>query len=364
MPPTKPHWLDKLLNFGVSEGSASSLTYQQVVNLTLALLCVTDFMLMLIFSAHGSFLVVAFYFLALILSLSGFYLQSKGLLTFVRVLTPFNIITQIVVSNLLFFGAYSDFHWLLVTISAYAFAGFKPGEKALRYGVIALSILLFIVCELFPAHSAFLSVNEQKVSSVLTFLWTLITIAVVINVVVARLRQANNHLRILAEKDELTGLANRRKILLSAVSIYAEAQQLGKSCVFAILDLDHFKYINDNFGHEAGDVVLSKVASVMHSCLTPGDEIGRYGGEEFVVIMKNTTLKEAEVKMNDLRQSVENAMIVTDKSIVIPVTVSIGLAVISSQTKRYEDVLALADIALYQAKEIGRNRVISQASTL
>ncbi|REG83268.1 GGDEF domain-containing protein [Marinomonas pollencensis] len=362
MLPSKQNWLDKLLNFGISEDSASNLNYKQVVNLALALLCVTDIGMMLVFAVQHAFQVVAFYAAFLALSLFGFYLHSRHYFSLVKLIVPLSTMVQIVVTSLFFFGVDSDFQWLFITVAAYAFTAFRPDEKVLRYSVILLSISLFSVCEVFPVTGVHLSPSQPGVVVVLTFLWTLFTLSVVISVVIARLRKVNDYLRILAERDELTGLANRRKVLTDAVKMYTEALFYHQPCVFAILDLDHFKRINDTFGHDAGDLVLSQISSVMRSCLNEEDAIGRYGGEEFVVIMRNTTLKEALEKMDQLRETVENTYITTEKGIVIPVTVSIGLAAISRHTKRYEDVLSLADTALYQAKKAGRNRVVSQPS--
>lgn len=360
MPPSKNNWLEKLLNFGISEDSASNLNYKQVVNLALALLCVTDIGMMLIFAVQQSFLIVGFYAVFFVISLLGFYLHSHHCFSIAKLIVPISTMVQLVVTSLFFFGVDSDFQWLFITVVAYAFTAFRPDEKVLRYGVILLSIALFTVCEVFPVAGVQLSDGHRVLAVVMTFLWALFTLSVVISVVIARLRKVNDYLRVLAEKDELTGLANRRKVLADAVKMYTEAMYYHQPCVFAILDLDHFKRINDTFGHDAGDLVLSQISCVMRSCLNEHDAIGRYGGEEFVVIMRNTTLKEALEKMDQLRGTVENTYITTEKGIVIPVTVSIGLAALSSHTKRYEDVLSLADTALYQAKKAGRNRVISQ----
>lgn len=364
MPHLKNNWLDTLLNFGVSEESANNLNHRQVVNLTLSLLCLTDAVMVLIFALQHSSVIVFFYGVALATSLLGFYLHYTNRFSLVKVLAPLSIIVQIALPSMFFFGSQSGFHWLFVTVAAYAFTAFRNDEKLLRVLITGLSIVLFVICEFYTATGVFLTEGEQKWFTVLTFLWTLFAVGTVITVVISRLRKVNNYLTVLAERDELTDLANRRKVLSNALVIYTEAMYYRQPCVFAILDLDHFKRINDTFGHDAGDLVLTRIASVMRSAIGEQDEIGRYGGEEFVVIMRNTTLKEAEQRMNRLREMVEHTHITTEKGIVIPVTISIGLAAISERTKRYEDALALADAALYKAKKAGRNRVVSQPPAL
>ena len=125
--------------------------------------------------------------------------------------------------------------------------------------------------------------------------------------------------------------------------------------------MDHFKKINDTYGHDSGDLVLAQVATMMRSAIRSEDEIGRYGGEEFIVIMRNTNLKQAEVIIERLRQSVEDMFIETDKGIVIPVTISAGLATITPNFSRYEEILVQADKGLYSAKRNGRNRLYIQS---
>ena len=104
MPPTKNNWLEKLLNFGISEDSANNLNYKQVVNLALALLCVTDAVMMLVFAVQHAFEAVIFYSFFMCISLLGFYLHSRHYYSFVKLIVPFSTIVQIVVTSLYFFG--------------------------------------------------------------------------------------------------------------------------------------------------------------------------------------------------------------------------------------------------------------------
>ncbi|BFM47984.1 hypothetical protein THO17_01470 [Marinomonas sp. THO17] len=213
------------------------------------------------------------------------------------------------------------------------------------------------MCAFLSLKGVYLTESKQNLLLVSVFFFIAIYFSVVINLVMSRLKSANQYLRVLAEKDELTGLSNRRKVLADAVNIFADSVINRESCVFAIVDLDHFKKINDTYGHEAGDFVLTKVAGKMQSVIRPIDKVGRYGGEEFIILMPKTRLPQAELVMEHLRQTIASLVIETDKGIIIPVTISIGLAPISPEVTRYEEILAAADKGLYAAKRNGRNRV-------
>jgi diguanylate cyclase (GGDEF)-like protein len=134
----------------------------------------------------------------------------------------------------------------------------------------------------------------------------------------------------------------------------------------AIADIDHFKIVNDTFGHLAGDVVLAAVARALTGFLRDGDLVGRFGGEEFVVLLPRTTPAEARQITERLCARVAGLTTPASDSpgsTPVQVTISIGVAVMESARRDLEDLLAAADHALYEAKNAGRNRVrmLSQA---
>lgn len=159
---------------------------------------------------------------------------------------------------------------------------------------------------------------------------------------------------ILAETDELTALPNRRKILRLLWDKIYEAHALSRPVVIGVIDVDHFKRINDTFGHLVGDEVLRRVADVCRASLRSGDSLGRLGGEEFLVILADTGLNAAEILVDRLRQAVEASGGCADTSPIV--TISIGLADLRLD-QGVEDLLGRADHALYEAKIAGRNRL-------
>lgn len=162
-----------------------------------------------------------------------------------------------------------------------------------------------------------------------------------------------------ASTDFLTGAANRRGLMARLDTEFRRTRRLSaSSCAVLALDLDHFKHINDTFGHAAGDIVLRHLAGRAQACIRDTDLLARTGGEEFAVLLPDTPVAAAAQLAERLRQDVERAEIAFEGH-VLRITVSIGLAVIEPGDAGIDAVLSRADQALYRAKDGGRNRVMA-----
>jgi diguanylate cyclase (GGDEF)-like protein len=161
-----------------------------------------------------------------------------------------------------------------------------------------------------------------------------------------------------ASTDYLTGLPNRRTLVEMGLKRFEQARTSVASGGFglAIVDIDHFKRINDEHGHEMGDVALKHVAGRLQSACRGAELPARQGGEEFVVLFDNLQLHDAPAAGERLRQAVAQAPF-TAGDLVLPLTVSIGLAVLRADDTHFDSLLRRADEALYVAKATGRNRV-------
>ncbi|MGB7389959.1 sensor domain-containing diguanylate cyclase, partial [Marinomonas sp.] len=170
------------------------------------------------------------------------------------------------------------------------------------------------------------------------------------------LSSANRQLEQLSKTDALTELHNRGS-LEKALGIIFSAYQKKPSSTHSLViaDLDFFKKINDQYGHPIGDIVLKEVAKLMMASTRKGDFIGRYGGEEFVVLLPNTPSSGAISFCEKLRQKIEAMTIKTDKGD-IKVTMSLGVAQLMEEDKTSSAWLVRADEALYKAKASGRNQ--------
>jgi diguanylate cyclase len=185
--------------------------------------------------------------------------------------------------------------------------------------------------------------------------------------------QARLEIERLATTDALTGVYNRRKWLEEANRILARFLRSGQRFSVLYLDIDHFKRLNDTHGHATGDVVLKHFAELVSKQVRELDVLGRFGGEEFVVLLPETTLENAKTIAQRIRATTEATAIRMPEATAIRmpeatsigaandtllhITVSLGLAEVSLEDSKIEDVLQRADEALYQAKALGRNRV-------
>ncbi|HTZ18592.1 MAG TPA: diguanylate cyclase, partial [Dissulfurispiraceae bacterium] len=160
-------------------------------------------------------------------------------------------------------------------------------------------------------------------------------------------------------RDYLTGLYNRKFFMERLDEELAWAGRYGEPLSFVILDIDHFKKVNDTYGHSCGDEILVQLSKTLGPALRAHDILARYGGEEFVVLLANTDIDAAVTVAEKLRAAVqENDFFCPDMSIALPVTISVGVACTDGNFDITPDsLIKRADGALYEAKAAGRNRV-------
>ncbi len=162
-------------------------------------------------------------------------------------------------------------------------------------------------------------------------------------------------LRELAQTDELTGTLSRRALRERAPELLARQQASGRLVAALMIDIDHFKAVNDRHGHAAGDAVLRRAARLVSTSLRADSVVTRYGGEEFAVLLPVAGLDEARVVAERLRKAFEEEAVEFEGARIV-VTISVGLAIMA-EDELLEDALKRADAALYRAKHNGRNRV-------
>lgn len=175
-----------------------------------------------------------------------------------------------------------------------------------------------------------------------------------------RLRQALDHA---AQRDDLTGVLNRRAFLEQASAWFDTKRQAGVTTVVLMLDIDHFKSINDRYGHAGGDDALRTFTKVVTSNLRNTDLLGRLGGEEFAILARTDRLKDAEALANRIREAVKQHPVRLAGGSTFTMTVSIGCVARYGRFElEIEEALHQADTALYQAKHAGRDQVVVAAA--
>jgi diguanylate cyclase (GGDEF)-like protein len=168
----------------------------------------------------------------------------------------------------------------------------------------------------------------------------------------------------LADTDPLTRLLNRRAFLVFASDAMAYYRRYGRDIAILVVDIDYFKRVNDTYGHGAGDDVIEMVGRVISGEVRTTDKVARFGGEEFVVLLRETEVDGAVALAERIREKVSETMIDARGHGAINVTVSIGLAMAETRDRDVADVIERADHALYAAKTGGRNQVVSETSAI
>lgn len=200
--------------------------------------------------------------------------------------------------------------------------------------------------------------------------WVFIALTIVVGLMLARVFEATNRrafaleqaLKREARTDALTGLANRRAMEEFALAELRRQSRTGRPTAIVVCDIDHFKYVNDDRGHDVGDRTIRAVADRLASVVRGADRVGRWGGEEFLAVLPETSHADAAKLAERMRVAVETATGVGDNA--ARVTISVGVASATCRPDDPEDAvlertLKAADRALYHAKASGRNRIVT-----
>lgn len=179
----------------------------------------------------------------------------------------------------------------------------------------------------------------------------------VFNTMAERVAQDHTMLTELATNDGLTGLYNAREFHRRLGDEVERFKRYGRPLSLILLDFDHFKAINDTYGHQAGDEILRVGAQTLRGCVRPLDQVARYGGEEFSVLLPETDIAGAQTVAERIRAEVGRQIVRIGQDEGITATVSLGVATLSDSVTSKEDFIRCADRALYAAKHAGRNRV-------
>ncbi|MEK9804473.1 MAG: diguanylate cyclase, partial [Curvibacter sp.] len=255
---------------------------------------------------------------------------------------------------------------LVVAIDRQVAALYAPWYRELRFRVALFAVILFVsvfglyiyqvrhraIEELEETQEAQREATEQRILQLNAELEGKVRQRT------AELERANAELRHLSRHDVLTGVANRMAANERLHGEYLRMRRTGSVYAVLMIDVDHFKRINDTHGHEAGDEVLRRVAKTLAANTRESDLLARFGGEEFILLLPDTGLEAAQTVAEKLRHAVASH----PDRLAGPITVSIGLACATPQDADENAALKLADHRLYEAKAAGRNRVVPAAA--
>ncbi len=233
-------------------------------------------------------------------------------------------------------------------------ARFLPIDDKGKRNVGGMWLLIDIEDDI--ADSYKITLITSGISSVLGAILFVIFFRLV-NGIESELEKHERALRHIATNDGLTGIYNRRSFDSIITNEFDRAKRYDRELTLLIIDIDHFKRVNDSFGHIAGDTVLRKIAEKLTGQLRTNDHLARYGGEEFAIILPETPLNIAHLVAERIRTSAGERDYKIDSGCSTPINLSIGISSFPTQAKTVEELILQADSALYKAKETGRNRV-------
>jgi diguanylate cyclase (GGDEF)-like protein len=268
---------------------------------------------------------------------------------------------QMAVFSLWVFSRDAGLHLFVVAGIPLVFLVLGHRERHWRTGAIWALLAVFFAAELLdtPKLLANLPADLHRVTYLTVVPVVALLIATVFHAFVRELRQRGQALHHLTLTDPLTGVVNRRGLLDKTIAMRAHAERLGLPLCVLMIDIDHFKNVNDVHGHPTGDRMLVAVARLLRDHLRKVDAVGRMGGEEFAVLLANADQAEGMLVAEALRRRLEGLRIQNDKNQSVGCTVSMGVSRWEpTEQDSFNAALARADTALYHAKTQGRNQVV------
>ena len=350
--------IQRLYQHGTSGASDAQRVRVQIVNLMSLLGCAISVLFGFGHVALGAPQAFAFNVVAGLAYLAHFPLHVRGYAAAGRRLIAATFLVHIAGLALLF-GTATGFHVYLVLGGPIAMLLFTQRDKGWRAGTVAASMLLYIGLEVAaPAAQVVLEPGWGRHLMLLSTVPAIVFVLLVIHgMYLAELHKREASLERAAQTDALTGVPNRRYGFEHAAAAFSHARRSGAPMAVLMLDIDHFKQVNDRHGHAAGDAVLTHVASALVQRLRTEDLLARWGGEEFLIVVATAEPGDAQAVAQALLDRVAGAQ-VRHESGPLSCTASIGVAVLSPHDGTFEALVARADRALYEAKARGRNCVV------
>lgn len=293
--------------------------------------------------------------------------EHKGLQTILILLVLGFIYGLFDISSALKYASSLALIMMLVTFSV-SISLFRKGNPLVKYFLIGHTFFVIFNAYAVLYYKGLVEPNYVNSHGVgIGIVLEALTLAFIIShriKILETIRSKQAELTKQAATDPLTQLYNRRYFLVEASHLVEKAQANGEPVSVMMLDIDHFKAVNDQYGHKAGDLVLIDVASIFQKFCREQDLIARFGGEEFVILLPSANSQAAKECAERIRQGIEKHSIKLDESTTLKVTISIGVAEMSiASQETIESAINQADKALYQAKNQERNRVCTASES-
>ncbi len=257
----------------------------------------------------------------------------------------------------------SNLNYFLFIIAPITFFIYDLKERRDRLTVLianAMAGILLLLNELYPPTNPLIHISDHLITifTLMTVGTTIGSITIVYYFYSRTLDRFHDELHTLAHTDSLTNISNRRVLFDEGNTLFEACKKHGQHFTLLLFDIDHFKQVNDNYGHPAGDQILADMVQLATENIRHYDIFARYGGEEFAMILKDTTQNNCHVIPNKLLDMVRNQSFILGDGQQVKITVSIGVTNFNPRYKNFDEMVKQCDNALYEAKEGGRDRVV------
>jgi diguanylate cyclase (GGDEF)-like protein len=310
---------------------------------------------------HEEFHVVSPLVMVFLTLFSSYFLQTKQFYPKLYKVLMANVLIYAILVPLVFISvepwievvnAITTFTFILLIYIA-----ILTSRKGYSLAIYYLFIMLIYIFSLILMTSVLLGDIENNNFNRYIFMFASYLEIILFSVILAKIY---NTTKSQADRDPLTGLYNRRYFSNEADKSLALSKKHKQSFCILMIDIDYFKSINDTYGHDTGDKILIQLSYKLVELSRAQDIVSRHGGEEFIMLLPDTTTTEATIIANRIREGIEDMEIITDSEKVINITVSIGVSQsVLDDNVGIEKIILDADMNLYQAKEAGRNKVYS-----
>ncbi len=281
---------------------------------------------------------------------------------YVKLSIPITNIIQLSLATFLWFPLTTnyDLFYFLLPMGCFVIMDIsRLNERVIALTISFISFFLFVLNRY--AHVNFyiyeLGETPTKIISFFTITSTMSILILYVYLHAFFLAQKRIELEYLANTDSLTNISNRRNFYTQSELEFQLAHKYNHTFSLLLIDIDHFKHVNDNYGHDTGDYVLKEVTKAIKNNIRAKDVFARHGGEEFTILLRNTDKETGLIIAEKIRSLIENLEIMTEKD-TLKVTVSIGVTQFSKHIHNFDTLVNLADQALYDSKHMGRNRIV------
>lgn len=292
---------------------------------------------------------------------SFFYFFKRKRYTIAKAMIINVMIVQVALLVLFWFPEeihLSYYYFIVPPISFFILdLGSSDEKKVLIYSnlfvaVISLASTLLTPLQWLPLQPVYVTLFRT-----LTISSTLLMEVLVFYMYARDLNQTHNELKLLANTDALTNISNRRVLFEQGEMLYHIHSKYKKPFALVLIDIDHFKIINDQYGHPAGDAVLQEMTALISQNIRKEDLLCRYGGEEFAILLRNVDENYIAI-IKAVKETIERHRFYVDKDTAVSITVSGGVVLCKYNCQSFESLVQKADKLLYEAKESGRNKIV------